>query len=160
MLQPYFPFMFERSIDVQAMNASPDSIHYNSSRAQEAIAGIDSRVILQYFETLNNGNFQATSQLFARDGALQPPFEADVIGPEAIEAYLEQEAKGFILEPKHGVCNPLDNGCTEYLIGGKVHTPWFSVNVSWLFILSPTQEIFIAKIKLLASLQELMNFQR
>jgi hypothetical protein len=117
-------------------------------------------VILQYFETLNTGDFQATSQLFARDGALIPPFEPGVIGPAAIAAYLEQEAKGLTLEPQHGVSTLLDNGCTEFLISGKVHTPWFSVNVSWLFILSPTQEIFITKVRLLASLQELIHLRR
>lgn len=152
--------MFERCIDVNPMNASPESVSPAQLEAQGTIAGIDNPVILQYFETLNTGDFQATSQLFARDGALQPPFEPDVIGPEAIAAYLEQEAKGLILEPQHGVSNLLDNGCTEFLIGGKVHTPWFSVNVSWLFILSPTQEIFITQVKLLASLQELIHLRR
>ncbi len=145
---------------VNAMNASPESASPAQLEVQGTIAGIDNPVILRYFERLNNGEFQATSQLFASDGALQPPFETDVIGPEAIAAYLEQEAKGFILEPQHGVSTLLDNGCTEFLIGGKVHTPWFSVNVSWQFILSPAQEIFIAKVKLLASLQELVHLRR
>ncbi len=145
---------------MNTMNASPESVSPAQLEAHGAIAGIDNPVILRYFETLNNGDFQATSQLFARDGALQPPFESDVIGPAAIAAYLEQEAKGFILEPQHGVSTLLDNGCTEFLIGGKVHTPWFSVNVSWLFILSPTQEIFITKVNLLASLQELIHLRR
>lgn len=160
MYQSYFPFIFEGCTDVNTMNASSESVSPAYLEAQGTIAGIDNRVILRYFETLNAGDFQATSQLFAKDGALQPPFEADVIGPEAIAAYLEQEAKGFILEPQHGVSSPVDNGCTEFLIGGKVHTPWFSVNVSWLFILSPTQEIFLTKVKLLASLQELIHLRR
>jgi hypothetical protein len=143
------------------MNASPDSIGFDSvPQAQTAIAGIDSPVILRYFETLNQGDFQATSELFASEGALQPPFEGNVIGPAAIAAYLEQEARGFILEPRQGISTVLDNGCTEFLIGGKVHTPWFSVNVSWLFILSPTQTILLTKVKLLASLQELMHLRR
>lgn len=145
---------------MNAMNASPESVSQIHLEEQTTIAGIDNPVILQYFETLNNGQFQATSQLFASDGALQPPFESDVIGPEAIAAYLEQEAKGFILEPQHGVATSQDGGCTEFLIGGKVHTPWFSVNVSWLFILSPTQEIMTTKVKLLASLQELVQLRR
>ncbi len=139
---------------------SPNSPSYARSEESWMIAGIDSPVILQYFETLNAGQFHATSELFAGDGVLQPPFEGDVVGPEAIAAYLEQEAKGFVLEPHHGVSTLLDNGCTEFLVGGKVHTPWFSVNVSWLFILSPNQKILIAKVKLLASLQELVHLRR
>jgi hypothetical protein len=160
MLQSYFPFIFEMYTDVNTMNASPESVSPAQFEAPGTIAGINHPVILRYFETLNNGEFQATSQLFASDGALQPPFESDVIGPEAIAAYLEQEAKGFILEPQHGVSTTLDNGCAEFLIGGKVHTPWFSVNVSWQFILSPAQEIFITKVKLLAAFQELIHLRR
>lgn len=145
---------------MKPMNPSPESIGQTQMKAQGTIAGIDNPVILQYFETINEGQFQATSQLFASDGALQPPFEGDIVGPEAIATYLEQEAKGFILEPQHGVSTSIDESGTEVLIGGKVHTPWFSVNVSWLFILSPHQKILTAKIKLLASLQELIHLRR
>lgn len=160
MFQSYFPFIFERCTNVNAMNISPDSPSCARSEESWTITGIDNPAILQYFTTINEGRFQATSQLFASDGALQPPFAEAVVGPEAIAAYLEQEAKGFILEPQYGVSTLVDNDCTEFLVGGKVHTPWFSVNVSWLFILSPGQEIFVAKVKLLASLQELVYLRR
>ncbi len=121
-----------------------------------AIAGIDAPAVLQYFAALNAGEFEQVSQLFAVDGALQPPFDELMIGRDTIAAYLEKEAKGFVLQPQVGNVQSLDNGCTEFEIGGKVHTPWFSVNVSWLFILSPASEIFLVKVKLLASLQELL----
>lgn len=120
------------------------------------IAGVDESTVLQYFTALNAGEFARVSQLFAIDGALHPPFEAGVVGRDAIAAYLEQEAKGFLLQPQSGTSTQLDNGCTEFEIVGQVQTPWFSVNVSWLFILSPTQEIFLVRVKLLASLQELL----
>ena len=121
-----------------------------------SIAGVDETVVLQYFSALNAGQFHSVSQLFALDGELQPPFEEMVIGRAAIAAYLEREAKGFLLQPQQGSSTRLDNGCTEFAIVGQVQTPWFSVNVSWTFILSPTQDIFLVKVKLLASLQELL----
>jgi len=120
------------------------------------IAGIDEPTIQVYFAALNSGKFQQVSQLFAVDGALQPPFEEMVVGREAIAAYLEREAKGFLLQPQSGTSTALDNGCTEFEVLGKVQTPWFLVNVCWTFILSPTQEIFLVKVKLLASLKELL----
>lgn len=127
-----------------------------TSSSAIAIAGVDDPVVLQYFAALNAGEFQRVSQLFAADGALQPPFDALVVGPAAIAAYLETEAPGFVLQPQVGSVQVLANGCTEFEIGGKVQTPWFSVNVSWRLILSPTSEIFLVRVKLLASLQELL----
>ncbi|EKQ70985.1 NTF2 domain protein [Leptolyngbyaceae cyanobacterium JSC-12] len=126
---------------------------------QSAIAGLKEPVVSEYFQTLNAGNFTATSQLFAVDGALQPPFEEVVIGPEAIAAYLEQEARGIELQPQQAESTLLNNGCTEVEVVGKVHTPWFSVNVCWMFILSPTKEIFLVKVELLAGLQDLLQMR-
>lgn len=121
-----------------------------------AIAGVEEPVVLQYFHALNEGQFATVSLLFAVDGVLEPPFEERIVGQAAIAAYLEREAKGFVLQPQTGTVQRLDNGCTEFEILGKVQTPWFSVNVSWQMILSPTQEIFLVKVKLLASLKELL----
>lgn len=64
MFQAYFPFMFEKCTDVNAMNAAPDSIHYDSNQTPGAIAGIDNPVILRYFETLNQGEFERMSEKF------------------------------------------------------------------------------------------------
>ncbi|MDX2228676.1 MAG: ketosteroid isomerase family protein [Leptolyngbyaceae cyanobacterium bins.349] len=131
-------------------------LDFNQDSQAIAIAGVDEPVILRYFSMLNAGEFEAVGQLFAVDGALQPPFEDLVVGRAAIAAYLDQEAKGFLLEPQSGSSTLLDNGCTEFGIMGKVQTPWFSVNVGWTFILSPAQEIFLVKVKLLAALQDLL----
>jgi hypothetical protein len=125
-----------------------------------AIEGIDESVILQYFMTLNEGNFDATSQLFTDEGMLQPPFEAMVVGPDAIAAYLAQEAKGFILLPQQGAETGVENGDTEFLVVGRVQTPWFTVNVSWTFIVNTKKQLVLAKVNLLASLQELMHMRR
>ncbi|WP_421657464.1 nuclear transport factor 2 family protein [Leptothermofonsia sp. ETS-13] len=128
--------------------------------ARMTIEGVNEPVILRYFETLNSGAFQETSKLFATDGVLHPPFETEVVGREAIASYLEKEAKGLILQPKQGTSQILENGCTEYQIVGQVQTILFSVNVSWQFILSPWKELFVARIKLLASLQELVKLRK
>ncbi|MBF2026201.1 MAG: nuclear transport factor 2 family protein [Oscillatoriales cyanobacterium C42_A2020_001] len=130
-----------------------------TSLGQAAVADFAQPVVLQYFDSLNAGDFEATSRLFAVDGALQPPFENAVVGPEAIADYLKREARGFLLEPTQAVSTVLDDGCTEVEVVGKVQTPWFSVNVRWTFILSPTQQIFIAKINLLAALQDLLHLK-
>ncbi|XHX79568.1 MAG: ketosteroid isomerase family protein [Stenomitos frigidus ULC029] len=123
------------------------------------IAGISEPVIVRYFETLNEAAFEVTSHLFAVDGVMQPPFEQPIEGREAIATYLRAEAKGLQLQPRRGVARSLENGCTEVEVSGKVQTPVFGVNVSWLFTLNENKELAFAKIKLLASPQELLNAQ-
>lgn len=125
-----------------------------------AIEGVTNSAILSYFETLNSSNYEATSELFAIDGILQPPFEQPIVGRDAIAQYLNEEAKGITAHPKQGTVQTLDNGCTEFQIAGKVQTPLFSVNVSWQFVLSPNDELFLAKIKLIASPQELLGLRK
>jgi hypothetical protein len=130
----------------------------------KAIEGIDQPTIFQYFETFNAEDFEATSQLFAPEGMLQPPFEAMVIGSEAIAAYLQQEAKGFVLLPQQGQSvldsDVLNRDAAEFLVSGRVQTPWFTVNVAWTFVLNSSQQIVLTKVNLLASLQELMHMRR
>lgn len=125
-----------------------------------AITGIDEPVILKYFETLNAGDFQAAGELFAPEGSLLPPFDQPIVGPAAIATYLQQEAKGFVLQPCEGTAQRLEDGCTEFQIVGKVQTPLFAVNVAWRFVLSPEREILLTKIKLLAALQELLSLRQ
>ncbi len=137
---------------------SPASVA-NTAEAS-TIAGISEPTIARYFETLNAGDFEATGRLFADDGALHPPFENAIIGPAAIMAYLQTEAKGFKLQPMQGVTQPAANGCTDVQVNGKVQTPLFAVNVSWLFVLTSDQKLQCAKIKLLASPQELLTLKR
>ncbi|MBW4578299.1 MAG: ketosteroid isomerase family protein [Tildeniella nuda ZEHNDER 1965/U140] len=123
------------------------------------IAGVNEPVILRYFETLNEGAFQATGQLFAVDGEMQPPFEQAVVGTDAIASYLQAEAKGFSLQPREGTVKLLDSGYTEIEVAGKVQTPLFSVNVSWLFLVDSEEKLLLAKIKLLASPQDLLSLR-
>lgn len=124
------------------------------------IEGITEPTILEYFATLNAGNFEETSHLFAIDGVLHPPFESEIVGHDAVFAYLQAEAKGMRLEPRQGIAQPLNDGFTEIQVTGKAHTSLFGVNVSWLFKLNSNKELSLVKIKLLASPQELLNLRR
>lgn len=124
-----------------------------------SIEGINEPIISTYFKTLNAGDFQATSQLFTSEGVLHPPFEDTIVGPEAIAAYLEKEAKGFLLQPRQGIERPGEDGTTEIEVIGTVQTPWFSVNVRWLFALSAEKRLLRVKVKLLAAMQDLLNLR-
>ncbi len=124
------------------------------------IQGITEPVVLRYFETMNAGDYQATAALFAQSGAMQPPFEKPIEGREAIATYLEAEAKGMRLSPCEGIVETLEDNQTQIQVSGKVQTPLFGVNVSWIFIFSPDWEIVYTRIKLLASPQELLNLRR
>lgn len=124
------------------------------------IKGVKESVILKYFETFNRGEFEATAALFASDGAMRPPFESPVVGLDAIAVYLIQEADGMQLYPREGINEILEDGYVQYQVTGKVQTPFFGVNVSWIFVLNSDREIFSATIKLLASPQELLNLRR
>lgn len=130
-----------------------------SASAPLAIVGVDEPTILRYFETLNAGEFQATGQLFAVAGVMHPPFEQAIVGADAIAAYLQMEARGFTLQPQEGIVRSLDDGCKEVQVAGIVQTPLFAVNVSWRFILNDEDKLLLAKIKLLASPQELLKLR-
>lgn len=124
------------------------------------IEGITEPIVIRYFETLNAGDFDDTSALFAADGTMRPPFESSIMGPEAISAYLQQEAQGIKLEPHQGMAQTLDNEQIQVQVTGKVQTSWCGVNVSWLFVLNQQRQIVAATVKLLASPQELVNLRR
>jgi hypothetical protein len=141
------------------MNRVESSTGIQNRSTDLTIEGITQPTILRYFEALNAGDFDAASILFAIDGALQPPFEASIVGAEAIATYLKAEAQGITLKPREGTATALEDGCTEIQITGRVKTTLFEVNVAWRFILSPQQEILLAKIKLLASPKELLNLR-
>jgi len=146
-------------------NALPQTFSEAVAKSDSTeIEGIAQPTLLQYFETLNAGDFEATSQLFATEGMLQPPFEAIVTGSAAIAAYLQQEATGFIFLPCQGQKSvergDLERDETDFLVLGRVQTPWFTVNVSWTFILNSNKQIILAKVNLLASLKELMHMRR
>lgn len=124
------------------------------------IEGITQSVILRYFETMNAGDYEATAALFTDNGVMQPPFEEPIEGKAAIATYLKAEAIDMQLLPKTGVVEPQESGDTQIQVKGKVKTPLFSVNVGWIFILTPEQTISFVRIKLLASPQELLSFRR
>lgn len=125
----------------------------------EPIEGISHPTILRYFETLNAGEFEATSQLFAIEGAMQPPFETPIVGRDAISAFLQKEAPGLIAMPRSGISQEVDTNCTEFQIVGKVQMPMFGVNVTWYFNLNAAGELTFTRIKLNASPQELLKLR-
>jgi hypothetical protein len=124
------------------------------------IEGINQSVVLRYFETMNASDYEATAALFAEMGVMHPPFEEAIQGSDAIATYLNAEAKGMQLFPTKGIAETLEDQQIQIQVTGKVQTPWFGVNVSWTFVLSPEEEILNARIKLLASPQELLSLRR
>ncbi|BBD62493.1 hypothetical protein NIES2109_53370 [Nostoc sp. HK-01] len=120
------------------------------------IAGISEPSILNYFATLNAGQFQQTASLFAEDGVMYAPFESGIVGEAAIAAYLQQEAQGIKAYPQQGIIDNLENNQIQVQVTGKAQTSWCGVNVIWLFILNQQRQITYSKIKLLASPQELL----
>lgn len=124
------------------------------------IEGIEESVIVNYFTTINRGDFQTTVVLFAEEGELLAPFEKPIIGRKAIASYLTQEAKGMKLLPQQGICETVGDDLKSFKITGKVKTSLFSINVAWYFSLNPDKEISKVKIKLLASPQELLGLQQ
>lgn len=128
-------------------------------KAKIEIKGIDCPTIARYFETLNASEFTATSELFALNGQLKPPFEEPIAGSTAIAQYLEAEASGMKLFPRQGKSEIDEEGNTEFEIIGLVETSFFTVNVAWQFVLNPEAEILFVRVKLLASLQELVKMR-
>ena len=133
---------------------------YTDVRSSIDIKGIDETVIANYFATINQEDFVATAALFAIDGELKAPFENPIIGQKAIANYLTKEAKGMKLLPKQGISEIAEDGVEQFKVTGKVKTPLFSVHVAWHFRLNQKQEITQAKIKLLASPQELLGLKQ
>lgn len=122
------------------------------------IQGIHESVIYEYFTRLNNGEFITTAELFAEKGCLNPPFDKQLQGRDAIAQYLEEQAKGIIFSPEYGEILMSDSNHTQYQIQGKVELNWFTVNISWLFELDIAKEIMLVDVKLLASLDDLLSF--
>ncbi|MEH1921059.1 nuclear transport factor 2 family protein [Nostoc sp.] len=129
-------------------------------KAEFQIEGITESSVLRYFETLNAGEFEATAALFAVDGVMRPPFESDIVGADAIAAYLKQEGQGIKVYPNSGIAETLENATIQIQIRGKAQTSWCSVNVLWLFILNQQHQISYTRIKLLASPKELLSLRR
>ncbi|MBW4560419.1 MAG: ketosteroid isomerase family protein [Mojavia pulchra JT2-VF2] len=140
--------------------ATQPSVAENIVKEEFSIEGIAEPTILRYFQTLNAGELKATSDLFAEDGVMYPPFESGFVGPDAIATYLQQEAQNIKAFPHKGISEILEDGQIQVQVTGKAQTSWCGVNVLWLFILNQQQQIIHAKIKLLASPQELLTLRR
>jgi hypothetical protein len=131
-----------------------------SSVDQQQWAGAVNATVDRYFEQFNGQNFDEVAALFAEQGVLCPPFEAGIVGPEAIAQYLKAEATGMEAFPLDREVNATPTGGHQVVVKGRVKTPLFSVNVRWTFDLSASHTLERAEIKLLASLQELLQFNR
>jgi hypothetical protein len=116
-------------------------------------------IISNYFNSISNEDFQETVNLFADDGVMYPPFDSALVGKDAILVYLENEGKGIKLIPDTVIIEELATGELYYQVTGKVQTSLFSVNVSWYFVIYQSQ-ILSVKVKLLATLQELLKLKK
>lgn len=117
-------------------------------------------VVGGYFEGFNAEQYDEVGALFGDRGLLRPPFEEDIVGHKAIGDYLRAEATGMRAVPLEVEVTSLAEGSRQTVVKGRVKTPLFSVNVRWTFVLTAADQIQSAEIKLLASLQELMSFNR
>jgi hypothetical protein len=135
-----------------------------SQRTKVSIEGVDNATILSYMDNLNANDFEALIQLFAPDGALQPPFQKPIVGKDAVLRFFREECQNLKLVPERGVAEPAADGYTQIKVTGKVQTPWFGagvgMNMSWRFLLDPSNKIFFVAIDLLASPKELLNLVR
>jgi Orange carotenoid protein, N-terminal/Nuclear transport factor 2 (NTF2) domain len=135
-----------------------------SQRTKVTIEGTDNPTVLSYMNNMNANDFDALIELFAADGALQPPFQRPIVGKEAVMRFFREECQNLKLLPERGVIEPADDGYTQIKITGKVQTPWFGagvgMNMAWRFLLTPDNKIFFVAIDLLASPKELMNLSR
>ncbi|NJL46890.1 MAG: SnoaL-like domain-containing protein [Leptolyngbyaceae cyanobacterium SM2_5_2] len=139
----------------------PQSI---GQRSQVTIEGVTHPTILAYMNNLNANDFDALIELFAPDGALQPPFQRPIVGKEAVLRFFREECQNLRLIPERGVTEPADDGFTQVKVTGKVQTPWFGggvgMNIAWRFLLNAEGKVFFVAIDLLASPKELLNLVR
>ncbi|AFY71496.1 Orange carotenoid-binding protein [Thalassoporum mexicanum PCC 7367] len=135
-----------------------------SQRTKVSIEGVDNPTVISYMNLLNANDFDNLIELFAPDGALQPPFQRPIVGKDAVLKFFREECQNLKLMPERGVVEPADDGYTQIKVTGKVQTPWFSANIgmnmAWRFLLSPDNKIYFVAIDLLASPKELLNLAR
>ncbi|MBD1913711.1 MULTISPECIES: ketosteroid isomerase family protein [unclassified Leptolyngbya] len=139
-------------MDVKSVSDRPNLIEFPDHPAL-------THLINTYFETLNNQDFDAAAALFAPCGILFPPFDTAMEGQEAITAYLKAEARGLQLFPQNCSVQPAESDGYECQVTGKVQTPIFAVNVGWKFQVNSNFQIESARIKLLASMEELLKLK-
>lgn len=135
-----------------------------AERTKVSIEGITNETVLNYMDNLNANDFDALIELFAEDGALQPPFRKPIVGKDEVLRFLKEECQNLNLIPERGVSEAADDGYTQIKVTGTCQTPWFGANVgmniAWRFLLNPENKIFFVAIDLLASPKELLNLMR
>jgi len=135
-----------------------------AKRTNVAIEGVTNPTVLSYMDNLNANDFDTLIELFAPDGALQPPFKRPIVGKDNVLRFFKEECQNLKLIPKHGVTEPTEDGFTQVKVTGNVQTPWFGgnvgMNIAWRFLLNPDGKIFFVAIDLLASPKELLNLIR
>jgi hypothetical protein len=135
-----------------------------SERTQVTIEGVTNSTVLNYMDNLNANDFGTLIDLFAPDGALQPPFQRPIVGRDAVLQFFNEECQNLKLIPERGVSEPAEDGYTQVKVTGKVQTPWFGaavgMNMAWRFLINPDGKIFFVAIDLLASPKELLNLVR
>lgn len=135
-----------------------------SQRTEVAIEGVTHPTVLSYMNNLNANDFNALIELFAPDGALQPPFQKPIVGRDAVLRFFNEECQNLTLIPERGVSEPAEDGYTQIKVTGKVQSPWFGaavgMNMAWRFLINSQDKIFFVAIDLLASPKELMNLLR
>lgn len=133
-------------------------------RPQASIEGVTNTTVLSYINNMNANDFEAAVNLFAPNGALQPPFQKPIIGRKAVLSYMQEECQGLKLMPKQGTIESMEEDYTSIKVTGKVQTPWFGsgvgMNIAWRFLLDPQGNIFFVAVDLLASPKELLNLVR
>ena len=133
---------------------SPQAVRY-----PEADTAFLPKPLQQYFDALNQHNFERAAAMYAEQGQIEPPFEKAVVGREAIAAHLQAEACDMAFYPLH--CEPIDEQIEgaerTFLVKGWVRTPMFKVNVAWTITLNEAAEIERVRIKLLANLKDLLK---
>ena len=136
-----------------------------SHQTQVVIEGVTNQTVLSYMNYLGANDFDALIELFALDGALQPPFQSPVVGKDNLLRFFQEEAQDLKLMPKRGISELAEEvGYAQIRVTGQVRTSWFSagvwINVAWTFLLNSENRISFVAVDLLASPQELLNFVR
>ncbi len=133
-------------------------------RKKVTIEGTDNATVREYMDNLNANDFDALINLFAADGALQPPFRKPIVGKEAVLRFFKEECQNLNLIPERAVDEDAEDGYKQIKVTGKCQTPWFGaavgMNIAWRFLLNPEGKIFFVAIDLLASPKELLNLVR
>jgi len=117
-------------------------------------------VVERYFAGFNAADYCAVAALFEADGVLLAPFEDPIVGSEAIYTYLQTEAIAMQATPVEVETTPGENGSHRVVVKGRVKTRLFTVNVRWTFGLTAANTLQSAEIRLLASLQELVQLNQ